>query len=365
MPPGWSPLPPMRYNRGPRRAHEPLDSRSRVRCDWLPAPSNRSPAASRSCKSGIHLHGTGGRQRADGADRDRRAEPRGVAGLRRGSRLEDRGSRKHVRAHDRIRVGRNGPRRHCTRMGRNGPRDRCSGTRMGRHGQRRTCPAPAWGAGSAPASASAPVWGATAATPQAVSPTPAPAWGAAASTPPAVAAPASTQGWFDTQAAGLSFSIRADGAPLGSTVLAVGDAVGLPVIVDPDLADLSITLTDSDITLADLGALLLDTMAPPCPLPTASSPSPTSRPSWTGTTTPSRLPRHPRASHARWRAGRPPAATWCALGATERGTASVVGGAIMFEDAPAALDEARSLTEELSITATALWADDSTRSEGP
>ena len=59
------------------------------------------------------------------------------------------------------------------------------------------------------------------------------------------------------------------------------------------------------------------------------------------------------------------AATWCALGATERGTASVVGGAIMFEDAPAALDEARSLTEELSITATALWADDSTRSEGP
>ena len=135
----------MRYNRGPRRAHEPLDSRSRVRCDWLPAPSNRSPAASRSCKSGIHLHGTGGRQRADGADRDRRAEPRGVAGLRRGSRLEDRGSRKHVRAHDRIRVGRNGPRRHCTRMGRNGPRDRCSGTRMGRHDQRRTCPGPRLG----------------------------------------------------------------------------------------------------------------------------------------------------------------------------------------------------------------------------
>jgi len=244
-----------------------------------------------------------------------------------------------------------------------------------------TAAAPAWGgAATTPPPAAAPVWGAAVPAPAAPA---APAWGAA--TAPAPAAPAAgaawgassaplssgsttatSQAWFDAQASGLIFSVRADGAPLGSTILAVGESVGLPVVVDPDLADLSLTVSDSAISLAELGAVILglhgaamsfddgvltisdletfvdrnyDTE--PAPLDTVILPTPDGVP----------------ADHL--------AATWCALGATDRGTASVVGGAVVFEDAPDALAQARRLAEELSITATAIWADESARSETP
>lgn len=230
--------------------------------------------------------------------------------------------------------------------------------------------APVWGAAvaasaAAPAAPAAPAWGAEVA-PAPAAPAAGAAWGASPAPVSSSSTPPSSQAWFDAQASGLIFSVRADGAPLGSTILAVGESVGLPVVVDPDLADLSLTVSNTAISLAELGAVILglhgaamsfddgvltisdletfvdrnyDTE--PAPLDTVILPTPDGVP----------------ADHL--------AATWCALGATDRGTASVVGDAVVFEDAPDALAQARRLAEELSITATAIWADESARSETP
>lgn len=160
-------------------------------------------------------------------------------------------------------------------------------------------------------------------------------------------------------------SVQADAAPLGSVALAVGAALSLPIVVQPELAGRSLTLANDAISLADLGSVLREVhgaamsfedgtlmvsdldafvernyQTEPAPLETLFLPSPDGVP----------------AAHV--------AATWCALAATDRGMASVVGGAVTFRDDPAALDAARALVEELSATSTAIWADE-TASDTP
>ena len=129
-------------------------------------------------------------------------------------------------------------------------------------------------------------------------------------------------------------------------------------MVQPGIADHSITLSHGAVSLAELGDQLQEIVGAamafedgilvisdldafvernyatePAPLQTLILPAPDGVP----------------AEHV--------AATWCALQATARGTASVVGGAVIFQDAPDALDDARGLVDDLGATATALWAD--------
>ena len=210
-------------------------------------------------------------------------------------------------------------------------------------------PSPDW-SGPSPAApaATGSVWGAPAEAAAApVSPWGASTTAAPAPTPstPTLSAPAD----FATLASGIQLQALADAAPLGTLLVALGEALALPVSVHTSVSERAVTMANASASVSEVEQHLAThhnvsltlasgqlSAAPTTPVAGHRAvvlPSPDGVP----------------ATHF--------AATWCALEASEWGVASVLGDSVRFRDNQVGLDGARALMEDAAAAATAIRLD--------